>query len=238
MPAAGRGTRMGRHTAERPKALVPVAGEPLLHHSLSALLPLRPEEIVLVVADAEGPIRARIGAEFRGVRVSYVLQERPTGLAHAVLAAGERIAGPFVVANGDNVFRADLETPWRRLREEGRDAVVLTERVPARRARQGVCLAGPDGDLRRIEEHPSPGLLAGGGTREICAGFYAFRPVVFEACRSVEPSAGGEHELSDAVNRLLASGRDVAREPLSGWRLNLNTPEDVAEAERRLADSR
>lgn len=231
IPAAGEGTRLAPLTDERPKPLVEVAGRPLLGHVLDALRPLGPEEYLVVVGRGAGRIMERFGEGYRGVPIHYVRQPVPSGLAHAVLAAEPRVSGEFVVLNGDNVIRADLETPVRRRRREGLDAVLLTEEVPPEEAGQGVCLTDAAGRPVRLVEHPDAeerrvGLVA--------AGCYAFSPRVFDACRRVRPSEEGEYELADAINVLIRGRGSVDAVPLDGWRVNVNTPEDVERAERRL----
>lgn len=232
VPAAGEGTRLGALTDGRPKALVEVGGEPLLAHVLSALRQLSPEEVVVVVGREGGPIRERFGSRWRGIPLRWAVQPRPTGLADALLAAEGRVDGDFVTLYGDNVCRADLRAPVARFREEGLDALLLTLRVPPSEARQGLCLTDGDGRLTRIVEHPDERQRREG---LVVTGFNAFSPAIFDACRRVEPSEEGERELPDAVNLLLREGRPVETMPLDGWRVNVNTPEDLARAERRLA---
>lgn len=234
VPAAGEGTRLGRLTRDRPKALVEVGGRPLLAHALRSVLHLEPEEAILVVPRPGGPIRARFGDAFGGVPLRYVEQPRPTGLAHAVLAAEPLVRGPFLVIQGDNVHRSNLRPAVDRHRRRGLDALVLTEEVPPSGARQAVCVTRADGSLARIVEHPSGRQRRAG---RIVAGVFVFSPAVFDACRQVEPSEEGEHELTDAVNLLLArEDREVEAMRLEGRRVNVNTPEDLRRAERLLRE--
>jgi glucose-1-phosphate thymidylyltransferase len=257
IPAAGRGTRLRPLTDDRPKPLVEVAGEPLLAHALRALEPLAPGRVVVVTGHLGERIRGRFGDRWEGgarrrgaegdgrrrsrpgngagagFELTYVRQPNASGLAHALLAAEPKLRGDFAVLYGDNVVCADLASPVERFRERGLDALVVTEEVPPERARQGVCLTAPDGTLARIVEHPTDDQRRAG---RVVTGFSVFSPRVLDACRRVEPSEGGEYELTDAVNVLL--DREDARVeavPLDGWRVNVNTPEDLERAERRLA---
>lgn len=108
VPAAGEGTRLGARTEDRPKALVEVAGEPLLAHTLRSVLHLQPDEAILVVPGRGGPMERAFGTSFEGLPLRYVLQVRPSGLAHAVLAGEPLVDGPVVVVQGDNVGRSNL----------------------------------------------------------------------------------------------------------------------------------
>lgn len=230
VPVAGEGTRLRPFTEDRPKALVEVAGEPLLARLLRSVASFEPAAAVLVVRRRGGPIEERFGDAFEGLELRYAVQEEPTGLADAVLAARPEVDGPFAVVQGDNVLRADLSPAADRFRREELDALVLTEEVPPGKARQAVCLTDRHGDLRRIVEHPGPAERAEG---RIVAGATFFSETIFGACRRVEPSAEeDERELTDAVNLLLAEpGARVETMPLPGVRVNVNDPADLERAE-------
>lgn len=233
IPAAGDARRLGPLARDRPQALVPVAGEPLLAHCLRSLRPLDLSEAILVVRDGEGPVRERFGAHFEGLRLRYARQPRPEGLADAVLAAEPELAGePFVVLHGDNVVRGNLGEAVERRRRDGLDALLLVEEVPPADARQGVCRTDDRGRLLRLVEYPDEEDRAEG---LILTGFGVYTGALLDACRDVEPSAAGERELSDAVNVLLDRGRPVGTLRLSGWRVNVNTPADLRAVEERLA---
>lgn len=228
VPVAGEGTRLRPLTDDRPKALVEVAGEPLLARLLRSMAALGPEAAVLVVRRRDGPVEERFGDACAGIPLRYAVQAEPTGLADAVLAARPLIDGPFMVVQGDNVLRADLGTAAERFRREALDALVLTEEVPAEEARQAVCLTDRAGRLRRIVEHPDADQRSAG---RIVAGVMLFSERVLGACRRVRPSEEGERELTDAVNLLLEEGARVETMPLPGRRVNVNTPEDLERAE-------
>lgn len=231
VPAAGEGTRLRPLTEDRPKPLVEVAGEPLLAHVLRSLRPLEPEAAVVVVGRMGDRVVERFGDRFEGLELAYVRQERPEGLARAVLEAEPLVEDELVVMNGDNVYRADLRPVVERRRAEGLDAVLLVERVAPEEARQGVCLTDGEGRVERLVEYPTAEEREAG---RVAAGFYAFGPAVFDACRRVGPSEEGEYELTDAVNLLLEEG-SVGSVPLEGRRVNVNTAEDLEAAERLLA---
>lgn len=232
VPAAGRGTRLGALTEDRPKPLVEVAGEPLLAHALRALEPLSPGEAVVVVGPASERIPEVMGSRFEGLDLRYARQPRADGLARALLAAGPHLDGPFVVLYADNVIRADLQAVVARFRATGAVAALLTERVEPGRARQGACRVDEEGRVRELREHPGERERRWG---QVVTGFGAYDPAILGACSRVAPSEDGEHELSDAVNLLLEEGRRVEAVPMDGWRVNVNTPDDLARLERRLA---
>lgn len=217
--------------------LLEVAGEPLLGHGLRALVGLGVEEIVLVVGHGAATIEARYGDRFEDCPLVYLHQVERRGLADALLATASRIGGPFVALHGDNLFvegSVALHPIVERRREEGLAASLAVERVPPELAELGVCMTAPDGRVERVVEHPSAeerraGLVVGG--------FYAFSPIIFEACRAIEPSARGEYELPDALTWLVRHGHRVAASPLRGTRVNVNTPHDLERA-RALLEGR
>lgn len=233
VPAAGEGTRMRPLTRDRPKALVEVAGQPLLAHVLDTLRPVA-TDCVVVIGYRGDQIRDRFGETYRGVSLTYVQQPERRGLADALLRAAPHVDGEFVSLNGDNVLRADLEGLVDHHRTTGADVTALVERVPRERAGQGAVfeLAGGDGgaggagthDRQRIsgvvEKPDSP------PSRLVPRGCYALSPAVFHACRLVRPGSTGERELTDALDLLLAASRRLETVPLDGWCVNVNTPAD------------
>lgn len=228
--AAGEGTRLRPLTTDRPKGLVTVAGRPLLAYPFDALAAAGVSEAVVVIGYRGDDIVDRFGDEYRDLSLSYVRQEPRDGLATAVLAAADRLDGPFVVANGDNVLEADLGAVVDRHRAADATATLLVQRVdPATAADTGVVDLDDDGAPVGVVEKPTapPSTLA-------LTGFFVFDPVVLHACRLVTPSDRGEHELADAIDLLLAADHSVELHRLDGWRVNVNTPEDVSAATDRL----
>lgn len=231
VPAAGEGTRLRPLTDDRPKGLVEVDGEPLLTRLFDRLLAVGVEEFVVVVGYRGGDVVAHYGDAYRGVPVRYVHQRERKGLAHALLQADPHVEDDFLLVNGDNVFdaNANLGDVVARHRETGAAATALAERVSEADARETGVFEVDEGRVVGMVEKPDDPP-----SRLVSAGCYAFSPAVFEACRLVRPSERGEYELSDAVDVLLAAGAGVDVVELEGWRVNVNTPEDVERAADRL----
>lgn len=234
--AAGEGTRLRGLAGGRPKVLLEVGGEPLLTHGLGALAGLGVEEFVLVVGHGAGAVVGRYGDRFGDYPIAYVHQRERKGLAHALLRAAPRIEEPFVAMHGDNFFAegtAAFRPVVERRRKDGLAASLLVERVAPERAVRGVCVADGEGSVRRVVEHPTEEERRAGS---VVAGFYAFAPTIFRACRAIEPSCRREYELPDAITWLVRNGHRVAASRLRGRRVNVNTPADLARA-RRLASA-
>ncbi len=245
VPAAGEGTRMRPLTADRPKGLVEVAGDPLLAHVLDTLRPVV-EECVVVVGYRGDQIVERFGHSYEGLELTYARQSERRGLADALLQAESRIDGTFVSLNGDNILQANLEALLARHRETGADATAFVERVSRERAREGAVLElAAEIDAGDVESgaNPTPEQVAVTGlvekpeeppSRLVPRGCYVFSPAIFDACRLVAPGSTGERELTNAVDLLLAAGRRFETVPLDGWCHNVNTPGDRDRVTRRL----
>jgi len=230
VPAAGKGTRMGPLTDDRPKGLVTVAGRPLLAHVFDTLVDLGVEELVVVVGYQGDQIREHFGSAFADTPVTYVEQAERRGLAHAVALAGPHLDGDFLLMNGDNVCDADLAAVRDRHRASRAIGTALVESVsPERAAEAGVFERDETGAIVGLVEKPAepPSTL-------IPRGFWAFDERVCHACELVRPGHTGERELSAAVDLCLSAGWDVETVRLAGWCRNVNTPDDRDWVERRL----
>ncbi|GAA0534940.1 UTP--glucose-1-phosphate uridylyltransferase AglF [Halorubrum ejinorense] len=228
--AAGKGTRLKPLTDDRPKALVEVAGRPLLEHVFEQLLEVGISEFVVVVGHRKHQIIDRYGDGFRGASITYAHQPEQLGLAHALLQAEPYVDEEFALMLGDNVFDANLGDVIDRQRRGDVDAAFLVEEVPIEEAsRYGVCETTEDGEIVEVVEKPDdpPSNL-------VMTGFYTFSPAIFHACHLVQPSDRGEYELPDTIDLLLESGRTIDAIPMDGWRIDVGYPEDRDRAERRL----
>lgn len=232
VPAAGRGSRLRPITDDRPKALVEVRDRPLLAHVFEALSPVASEYIVVIGYLGER-IRDRFGSTYDGTPITYVEQPDRAGLADAVRRTRSIVEADFVQLNGDNVLRGNVTELAERHRKRDADATLLVERVSPQRAKRGGVLSMSDGKPTEIVEKPAdpPSRLA-------VSGCFAFSTRIFEAVSSIEPSARGEYELPDAIQRLIDEGGRVETVRLDGWRVNVNTGADVARAEKRLSSER
>ena len=228
--AAGEGTRLRPLTEDKPKAMVEVAGEPLLTHCFDQLLSLGADELIVVVGYLKERIIGHYGDSYEGVPITYTHQREQDGLAHALLTVEEHVDDDFMLILGDNVFRANLADVVNRQREDRADAAFLVEEVPMEEAsRYGVCATNKYGEIVEVVEKPDdpPSNL-------VMTGFYTFTPAIFHACHLVQPSNRGEYELSDAVDLLIQSGRTIDAIRMDGWRIDVGYPEDRDLAEERL----
>jgi bifunctional UDP-N-acetylglucosamine pyrophosphorylase/glucosamine-1-phosphate N-acetyltransferase len=215
--AAGEGTRMRPLTETVPKPMLPVADRPLCAHTADAAIEAGASGLVFVVGYEAEAVRSYFGAEYRGVSVSYAVQEEQLGTAHAVRAAREYLDGAFVVLNGDNLYDpAGVEALF-----EAAPAVGAIEVAEPRN--YGVLSTDGAGDrVTGIVEKPDepPSNLAN-------AGAYAF-PAEASALLDVEQSERGEYEITDVLARVI-DANEVTAVRLSRW-LDVGRPWELLEA--------
>ena len=211
--SGGSGRRLRPLTHTSAKQLVPIANKPILHYVLEDLVSVGVVDIAIVVGDTGDEVRASVGDGSRwGASVTYVDQEAPLGLAHAVLVAGEFLGDePFVMYLGDNMFEDSLDQAVDGFVESGEAARLLLARV-ADPSAFGVAELDDSGNIVGLIEKPAdpPSDLA-------LVGVYLFGPAIHEAVRSIQPSARGELEITDAIQWLLEDGAAVDHRVLAGW---------------------
>lgn len=225
IPAAGRGSRLGALTDDRPKGLVDVGGRPLLAYALDAAVEAGVDRLVVVVGYEAAAIVERFGDAFSGVPITYVHQRERRGLGHAVAQARETVTGSFLVVNGDNVFREGVTPAVEAAREPGVDGVLAVETVSREVARTtGVIRTDESGRVVGVVEKPAepPSTLA-------TTGCYVLPPETFHALALAQPTAEGEVQLSEAVGLLCRAGVAIETARL-GERVNVNTPADIERA--------
>ena len=223
IPAAGRGSRLGGLTADRPKGLVEVAGRPLLAHVFETAIEAGADELVVIVGYEAAQIVDRFGDAFAGVPITYVHQRERLGLGHAVLQAAPHVDGTFLLVNGDNIFSGSV-APAVAAVEEADAALAVEEVSPEVAATTGVIETDERGRVTGIVEKPDdpPSTL-------VTTGCYVLPADIFHACALLQPSAEGEYQLSEAVGLLVRAGYEVETVRL-GERVNVNTPDDVERA--------
>lgn len=230
------------------KTLIPFHGHPFLAHGMSALADGGIRKVCVVVGPGDHPIREYLrrveaGTGLRRLEVQVAVQERPTGSAHALLAA-EAFAGddPVLVVNGDNLYPAAVIDEVRRLDGDGlagfrARALVEQSAIEASRIASFALISVDErGCLDRIVEKPDAAEAAAFGPDPMVSmTCWCFTPAMFDACRRVTPSARGEHELPDAVRlRMRADGACVRVLPVEAGVLDLTRRSDIPRVEALL----
>ena len=229
--SGGRGTRLRPITYTSAKQLVPVANKPILFYGIEALAASGIREIGIVVGDTHQDTRDAVGDGPRwGVTVTYIQQEAPLGLAHAVLTA-EPFLGedPFCMYLGDNLILEPLAPLVERFRTDKPNSQILLARVPDP-TQFGVAELSGD-KVKRLVEKPKtpPSDLA-------LVGVYMFDASILRAAKAITPSARGELEITDAIQWLIDSGHTVRPHVIEGWWKDTGKLEDMLEANRIILD--
>jgi glucose-1-phosphate thymidylyltransferase len=230
--SGGRGTRLRPITYTSAKQLVPVANKPILFFGLEALAASGVKEIGIVVGDTHQEIRDAVGDGAQwGVRVTYIPQPAPLGLAHAVLTAEAFLRGqPFVMYLGDNLIREPLAPLVARFQTEAPAAQILLARVPNPQE-FGVAVLEGERVVRLVEKPATP------PSDLALVGVYMFDDHVFDAARAIRPSGRGELEITDAIQYLIDHGFAVRPHVIEGWWKDTGKLEDLLEANRIVLDA-
>ncbi len=230
--SGGKGTRLRPITHTSAKQLLPIANKPILFYGIEALRDAGVKDIVMIVGDTHAEIEAAVGKGDRwGVNITYVRQEAPLGLAHAVKTARPYLEpDPFIMFLGDNLLRDGVRSFVQDFQNSACNCQILLAKVPNPTA---FGVAELDGDrVVRLEEKPKnpKSDLA-------LVGAYIFDNTVFDAVETLKPSARGEYEITDAIQYLIDHGACVRHKIVTGWWKDTGKLEDVLEANRLVLET-
>ena len=230
--SGGKGTRLRPLTYTSAKQLVPVANKPILFYGIEALAAAGIQDIGIVVGDTRTEIReaVRDGSAW-DVRISYIEQDAPRGLAHAVLISEPFLQDePFVMYLGDNLLATGITPLVEEFKRDKPSAQILLTRVSDPQ-RFGVAELA-DGRVLRLEEKP-----ADPKSDLALVGVYLFGPDVFDSVKRIKPSARNELEITDAIQDLIDRHLVVKPHIVEGWWKDTGKLEDMLEANRLILDT-
>ena len=231
--SGGKGTRLRPITYTSAKQLVPVANKPVLFYGLEAMARAGIREVGIIIAPETGEeIRVAVGDGARfGVAITYIVQDEPLGLAHAVLTAEPFLAAaPFVMYLGDNLLQGGIEDLVAAFRSSGPDALILLTPVPDPE-QYGVAELHDGKVVQLVEKPPEP------KTNLALVGVYMFTDCVHRAARAIEPSGRGELEITDAIQYLVDQGMRVEPHIVQGWWKDTGRLADMLAANRLVLDT-
>jgi len=231
--SGGSGTRLRPITHTSAKQLLPVANKPVLFYGLEAIAAAGITDVGIVVGDTAPAIQSAVGDGSRfGIRATYLRQEAPLGLAHAVLIAREFLGDEdFVMYLGDNFIVGGITSLAEEFSARRPDAQIMLTKVPDPRA-FGVAELDGAGRVVGLEEKPRTPK-----SDLALVGVYLFTPAVHEAVAALKPSWRGELEITEAIQWLIDAGRSVDSTVITGYWKDTGNVTDMLEVNRLVLES-
>lgn len=230
IPAAGLGTRLRPLTFTRPKPVLRVAGEPIIRHAIYTLREAGITKIGVVVSDITRDEIQHALRNVDGVNIGLINQHEQKGLGHAVLTARQWVGDDdFCVYLGDNLFEFGAAPLVTAFRQSQAAAMIALVEVPDPTA-FGVAELEGDNIVRLVEKPKEP------RSNLAVAGLYCFTPQIFKALEDMPPSARGEYEITDGIQRLIDGGHTVLGQRVQGWWKDTGRPADLLDANRLLLE--
>ncbi|MGW4757032.1 glucose-1-phosphate thymidylyltransferase [Streptomyces chartreusis] len=231
--SGGAGTRLRPITHTSAKQLVPVANKPVLFYGLESIAAAGITEVGVIVGDTAAEIQDAVGDGSKfGLEITYIPQERPLGLAHAVIIARDFLGeDDFVMYLGDNFIVSGIADLVEEFRGNRPDAQILLTHVQDPRS-FGVAELDDDGQVLGLEEkpeHPKSDLAL--------VGVYLFTPVIHDAVRAITPSWRGELEITHAIQHLIDARADVRCTVIHGYWKDTGNVADMLEVNRTVLES-
>tara|TARA_B110000014_G_scaffold259639_1_gene247820 strand:- start:4555 stop:5586 length:1032 start_codon:yes stop_codon:yes gene_type:complete len=222
----GHGTRLRPLTHTGPKQLLPIANKPMSQFCLEAISETGITEIAIIIGGV-GSNKVREyygdGGEF-GVKVTYIEQDEPRGIAHAIRLCKEFINNEkFLVFLGDNIIQKSIIDFVENFKNSNYDATVLLCEVD-NPSRFGIADIENEKIIKITEKPKNP------KSNLAVTGIYLLTPKIFEIIDNLKPSWRNELEITDALDNLLNENNNISFEKITDYWKDTGTPEDIIHA--------
>jgi len=231
--SGGKGTRLRPITYTGAKQLIPVANKPILFYGIEAIKEAGINDFGVIVGDTKEEIKEAIGDGSKWkIKVTYIEQEAPLGLAHAVKIAEDYLEDtPFVMYLGDNILKEGVKGFVQKFKDKNPNALILLTSVSNPES-FGVAELDELSRVKKLVEKPKNPK-----SNLALVGVYLFDKNIFKAVKAIKPSWRNELEITDAIQWLLNEGYTVESHKVNGWWKDTGRPEDVLSANRLILES-
>ena len=228
----GHGTRLRPLTHTGPKQLLPIANKPMSQYCIESIKETGINEIAIIVGGTgSSKVREYYGSgEKFGVSFTYIEQDRPKGIAHAIRLCKEFVNNEkFLVFLGDNIVQRSIADFTSNFKKSEFDATILLCEVD-NPSRFGIA-AIENNKITKILEKPKdpPSNLA-------VTGIYFLTPIIFDVIDNLKPSGRNELEITDALDILLEKNHNISFEMITDYWKDTGTPEDILNANRQVLE--
>jgi glucose-1-phosphate thymidylyltransferase len=230
--SGGKGSRLRPFTYTNAKQLVPIANRPVLFYALEQLVECGITDIGVIIGDTGEQVRAAVGDGSRfGARITYIEQDAPLGIAHAVATAHGFLGdSPFVLYLGDNFVLGGIKPYVDAYHAVGRSSRILLHPVENPQA-FGIAELREGAVTRIVEKPKAP------ASNLAVIGVYIFEPAVHDVIATLKPSWRGELEITDAIQGLIDRGAAVHAEVLDRYWIDTGKMDDILNANRMVLDT-
>ncbi len=230
--SGGKGTRLRPITHTSAKQLVPVANKPILFYGLFAIAECEIKDVGIIVGETKNEIISAVGDGSKfGIKVTYIEQPEPLGLAHAVKISQDFIKDEeFVMYLGDNLIKDGIKSFVENFKKKKPNSQILLAKVP--NPQQFGVAELKEGKVIKLVEKPKEPK-----SDLALVGVYMFDKNIFKAVNSIKPSWRNELEITDAIQYLIDNGYTVEPHIITGWWKDTGKLEDILEANRIILDT-
>lgn len=229
--AGGTGSRLRPITYSMAKQLVPVANKPVIEYGIESIAAAGITEFGIITGDTGPAVEAAVGDGSRwGIRITYIPQPAPLGLAHAVATASDFLGDDdFIMYLGDNLIKSSVSGLVLEFQTHRPAATILLTPVP-NPSDFGVAEMA-DGKVLRLEEKPKEPR-----SNLALVGVYLFDRRIHDSIARLKPSKRGEYEITDAIQGLIDEGLTVRSHIVEGWWKDTGTVEAMLDANRLILE--